>query len=156
MQVILNDLRKYSLVITIEKAKLSYRIIRGMDNEDEDEDDDDESNEDEDKSEKEVSEDNYTQEQVDAMRLVITTPNRSKLLDKYSRYASGGQSGMGFMMFDTNTGNSIISQLSSKIKTAMNADGWDQKFDHLFALTAALLEYDTWVHDNEFHDKGGM
>jgi hypothetical protein len=123
-----------------EKEKWSYRLIRGMD------------------VEKDTEEDDITQEQVDKMRIVITTHNRAKLLEKYSSYASCGQSDedSGIMMFNTATGNDVIDEMSAKIKTAMNAKGWDKKFDHLFALTAALLRYDNWVHDNEYSGAGGM
>lgn len=54
------------------------------------------------------------------------------------------------MMFNTSSGNYVISELLDRIKSAMSSNKkWPAKFNTLFALTYNLLEYDFWYYDNE-------
>lgn len=139
-----------------DQKKYAHYLVQGIGNDD-DEDEDIFGDDDEQENKKELDLDTLTQEQVDKLRLIILTPNRKKLLKKASSFVSGGQSdeGFGFMMFSTSSGNNVILELSSKIKSAMNSKTLDKKFDALFALTAALLDYDSWVYDNECWGEGG-
>ena len=53
------------------------------------------------------------------------------------------------------TGNDVILNLAKMVKKALNKATLPQRFDALFALTFALNQIDSWMHDNECYERGG-
>jgi uncharacterized protein YqeY len=98
-----------------------------------------------------------TEEEVSQLRHVIVTPRRSTCLDKAAEFVTLGQSrdGGGWMMFNTSSGNDVIYDLPKKINSAMRKKTIPERFDHLFALTYKLHQYDFWLRDNEMWDDDG-
>ena len=69
-------------------------------------------------------------------------------------FATCGQSGDGFCMFNTHSGNTIIAGIPKQVQKALKKKTVPEQFDYLFALTYALNEYDYWMNDNEEWGKG--
>jgi hypothetical protein len=60
----------------------------------------------------------------------------------------------GIMMFDTSTGNAVVSGIADEVKKAVAKKSKSAKFDHLLALTYALNDNDMWARDNELWGDG--
>lgn len=136
-------------------------LIQGIEaSDDEDEEDEegkvdadekDESNRPAKKQKKELS-----AEQVSTLRYVLLTKARDQEVEKGLKFASCNQNKRQISIFDTNTGNVVISKLPRKIKDCMMKKlTKSQQFDKLLGLTFGLNEYDTWIHDSEMWEKGG-
>ena len=135
--------------MTRENA-LGQMMVKGVEtDEDEDNEEDDDEEDDEEEGGKQ-----YTEKKIAKLRHILINDSRSKALTKASKFASCGQSG-GFMMFNTTSGNQIISGIPTEIKKAMNKKKITERFDALFALTSSLKNYDFWMHDNEMWGEGG-
>jgi hypothetical protein len=118
-----------------EHRAVGYTIIRGINADDEEEDSEEESD---DKRKK------YTAEQMDAIRVLIITESREKLMKKADKFASGGQAGSGFCMFNTHSGNVIIMGIPHEISKVSKLKTAAERFDGLLALTYALGKWDYW------------
>ena len=144
-----------------DHGALGYTVIRGLEASDEEEDSD--------------KCDKYTADQMDNMRVILITKSRENLIKKANKFASGGQAGSGFCMFNTHSGNVIIAGIPQEISKVSKMKTAAVRFDGLFALTDALGDWDYWfvdqgpnslpqvskishmsrMHDNEEWDEGG-
>ena len=115
-------------------------MVAGIPRDDDEEDEDDEDDDGKD----------YTEEQFAAMRFIVITKNRAKLLEKAFKFADPND---GF--FTTSSGNKIISGLPAQIAKALKPTDLSARFDGLLALTHAIHTYDDWMHDNEYWGEGG-
>ena len=90
-----------------------------------------------------------TEEQLAGMRLLMSTPARSKAADRYFEFVDpdGG-------FFTTSSGNEVVYGIKDTVKKAMAKPSKTAKFDELSMLTYALFMDDMWMHDNEAWDEG--
>lgn len=123
-------------------------LIRGLnqlndDEEDEIEDDDDD---DEDNS-------RYTMEQMQQLRYIIMTTNRNHQVEEMENIIFGSQANIKMELFNTSFSYKVMNSWY-KVKSRLQRKNTSpsQKLDILFAYTCTLLNFDTWIHDNE----GGM
>ena len=119
-----------------DHGALGYIVIRGLNADDEEEEEEEDS---EDKCDK------YTAAQMDAMRVILVTESREKLMKKADKFASGGQAGSGFCMFNTHSGNVTIAGIPKEISKISKLKTIAERFDGLFALTFALSKWDYWL-----------
>ena len=99
----------------------------------------------------------YTEEDVAAMRIVVVTKARAKAFAAAQNFAAGQEiddDDCGIMMFDTSTGNAVVSGIADEVKKAVAKKSKSAKFDHLLALTYALNDNDMWARDNELWGDG--
>lgn len=133
-----------NLVITREKA-IGCLQIQGPFGADSDEEE-----------EEELELTTLTEKQVRNLRDVILTKKRNKEVEKYFEFATGGDSGGGFVFSNTSTGNNVIFGMPDEIKKALKRSSVPGKFDALLGLTYNLFMYDSWMSDNECYDDGTM
>lgn len=90
-----------------------------------------------------------TEEQLAGMRLLMSTPARSKAADCYFEFVDpdGG-------FFTTSSGDEVVFGIKDCVKKAMAKRSKTAKFDELSMLTYALFVDDMWMHDNEAWDEG--
>ena len=91
------------------EGALGYIVVRGI------RDDDDDDNDDEEHSDEEDSTEKYSDEQMNMTRVVLVTKSREKFMEKTDKFATCGQAGSGCMMFNTHSGNVIISGIPKEI-----------------------------------------
>ena len=91
------------------EGALGYIVVRGIRDDDEDDNDDEEHSDEEDSTEK------YSDEQMNMTRVVLVTKSREKFMEKTDKFATCGQAGSGCMMFNTHSGNVIISGIPKEI-----------------------------------------
>lgn len=99
----------------------------------------------------------YSEEDVAAMRIVVVTKARAKAFAAAQNFAAGQEiddDDCGIMMFDTSTGNAVVSGIADEVKKAVAKKSKSAKFDHLLALTYALNDNDMWARDNELWGDG--
>lgn len=99
----------------------------------------------------------YTEEDVAAMRIVVVTKARAKAFAAAQNFAAGQEiddDDCGIMMFDTSTGNAVVSGIADEVKKAVAKKSKSAKFDELLALTYALNDNDMWARDNELWGDG--
>jgi hypothetical protein len=125
----------------ISGAILVKGISRSNDSEDESESDDEE-NDDTSK---------YTTEQMNSLRVIMITKNRSEQHEKMGRLILGDQYGDSFKMFNTSFSYDVLDSWQ-RVKGRLSKMTPSEKFDALLAYTHTLKQYDVWMHDNE----GGM
>jgi hypothetical protein len=133
--------------VSKEQKALGAMMVQGISGDSDDEEDD----EDEEGDDSKV----YTAEQISQLRHIIINDSREKCLKKAAKFATGGQEGDGFMMFNTQTGNNIIYGIPLEIEKAMKKKKISERFDAMFALTYNLKEYDCWMQDNEMWGEDG-
>ena len=125
----------------ISGAILVKGISRSNDSEDESESDDEE-NDDTSK---------YTTEQMNSLRVIMITKNRSEQHEKMGKLILGDQYGDSFKMFNTSFSYDVLDSWQ-RVKGRLSKMTPSEKFDALLAYTHTLKQYDVWMHDNE----GGM
>ena len=93
----------------------------------------------------------YTMKQMNALRYIMVTQNRSDQLDQMEKVVLGDQANHSFLTFTTSfalevldTWDVVTAKLARKTP--------DQKLDILLAYTIVLKTHDSWMYDNE----GGM
>ena len=107
----------------------------------------------------------YSDEVVADFRIVVITKERTAAIETARRLAVGvfddsdddGDSDdddCGLVMFDTSSGNAVVSNIADAVKKAVAKRSVSSKFDHLLALTYALQQEDTWARDNEMWEDG--
>ena len=99
----------------------------------------------------------YSEEDVAAMRIVVVTKARAKAFAAAQNFAAGQEiddDDCGFLMFDTSTGNAVVSGIADEVKKAVAKKSKSAKFDELLALTYALNDNDMWARDNELWGDG--
>ena len=147
---------------TMEEVKgIGSMLVVGIN--DDDDDDDEEKDEEEDaddeqagKKQKKEEKEELTSDQVDTLRHIIITKDRSKFLKSASKFASCGQDQDGFAMFNTHSGNNVISGIIKEVQKAMCKKTLPERFDAMFGLFWALNEYDNWMSDNEEWGEDGL
>lgn len=111
-------------------------------------DDDDDDYDDEDEDDEIDENESYTDEQINNLRHIIITENREKEFERNTRK-------YGLSFSNTHTGNATIYQIPQSIKKYMKKPTLSESFDGMFAMTYALLNFDTWMYDNEEWGEGG-
>ena len=107
----------------------------------------------------------YSDEVVADFRIVVITKERAAAIETARRFAVGmfddsdddGDSDdddCGLVMFDTSSGNAVVSNIADAVKKAVAKRSVSSKFDHLLALTYALHSDDMWARDNEMWGEG--
>ena len=107
----------------------------------------------------------YSDEVVADFRIVVITKERAAAIETARRFAVGvfddsdddGDSDdddCGLVMFDTSSGNAVVSNIAHAVKSAVAKRSVSSKFDHLLALTYALHSDDMWARDNEMWGEG--
>ena len=103
----------------------------------------------------------YSDEVVADFRIVVITKERAAAIETARRFAMGSASdsdsdddGCGLVMFDTSSGNAVVSNIADAVKRAVAKRSASSKFDHLLALTYALHSDDMWARDNEMWGEG--
>lgn len=128
----------------IEGAMLIKGIPRtDPDDEDDEDEDDDKGNEDNSK---------YTTEQMNELRFVMITKNRSEQLEKMRNLILKDQADDSFMMFNTSFSYDVLDSWDHVKRRLLPRKSPAQKLDILLAFTYMIKEFDVWMHDNE----GGM
>ena len=96
------------------------------------------------------------EEDVAAMRIVVVTKARAAAFTAAQNFAAGQEldDDCGIMMFDTSSGNAVVSGMAEHVKNAVAEKSKSAKFDHLLALTYALNENDMWARNNELWGDG--
>lgn len=92
-----------------------------------------------------------TTEQMDSLRYVLITQNRSDKLDEMRELILGDQVDSCCLMFTTSFSYHIMDSLYT-IKQMLAQEQSDKQLDILFAYTYTIKEHNYWMHDNE----GGM
>ena len=96
---------------------------------------------------------------------MVITKERAAAIETARRFAVGmfddsdddGDSDdddCGLVMFDTSSGNAVVSNIADAVKKAVAKRSVSSKFDHLLALTYALHSDDMWARDNEMWGEG--
>ncbi len=134
-----------------KQGAIGIMMIVGLDREDDDEDEDNENVEDKDKKPEKVT----TKEELATLRYMVMTKDREKALDDIEDFATFGQKGDDFQMYNTHSGNMTILGIPKEVNKAMKKKSDPQKFDALFALTWWLKRVEVWIEDNELYDEGG-
>ena len=105
----------------------------------------------------------YSDEVVADFRIVVITKERAAAIETARRFAMGSafdsdsdsdDDVSGLVMFDTSSGNAVVSNIADAVKRAVAKRSVSSKFDHLLALTYALHSDDMWARDNEMWGEG--
>ena len=105
----------------------------------------------------------YSDEVVADFRIVVITKERAAAIETARRFAMGSafdsdsdsdDDVSGLVMFDTSSGNAVVSNIADAVKRAVAKRSVSLKFDHLLALTYALHSDDMWARDNEMWGEG--
>jgi hypothetical protein len=146
--------------VILREGMFGHILLKGINRED-DEDEEDEDGDGDVNGSASTSKVPYTAEEILTMRCYLINDSREKALDKAAKLATGGQTG-GMMMFNTQTGNTIIAKALkevkriSKMKSVSTAGvAATSQIDSLFGLTRMLHRYDCWIQDNECWGEGG-
>jgi hypothetical protein len=94
----------------------------------------------------------YTEEELTRLRYVIVTDRREKTLEQYSNLVLGEQAEGGLLMFDSSFSADIFKKIPPEIKKILKKKSPAEKFDELYGLTKALLNYNVWMFDYEDAD----
>jgi hypothetical protein len=130
---------------------LGHIPIRGIaptrgDNDDDDGDDDSDDDSDE---EQEQDTSKYTLVQMQHLRSVMATKERSDAIDQMTNLLLGEQAGSSFMMFNTSYSYQVLNAFEDIKKLLTKTKSWTHKFNLLFAFTFMIDQHDTWMHDHE-------
>merc|ERR1712157_97612 len=96
----------------------------------------------------------YSEGQLAQLRHILIDAARDKALKVARKFVTLGQEGS-MCMFNTHSGNEIILGIPVQVRKAMRKKKLSERFNALFALTFSLLQFDFWMHDNEFYEEGG-
>lgn len=105
-------------------------------------DDSDDESEDDEAARQRVA--NFTQEQIDTLRYVLITKERSDLLDKINDAFEGDQVGSNIMMFSSSDRWFFLSYIHEELQKLQKQKNLGKRFDHLFALTFISLDFGIW------------
>eukprot|EP00008_Paramoeba_atlantica_P004395 CAMPEP_0201483564 /NCGR_PEP_ID=MMETSP0151_2-20130828/7760_1 /ASSEMBLY_ACC=CAM_ASM_000257 /TAXON_ID=200890 /ORGANISM="Paramoeba atlantica, Strain 621/1 / CCAP 1560/9" /LENGTH=262 /DNA_ID=CAMNT_0047866757 /DNA_START=22 /DNA_END=807 /DNA_ORIENTATION=- len=97
-----------------------------------------------------------TEAEASKLRHLIVTKNREKEIEKGLKFASNGQHGGFFCMFNTSDGNAVISGIAGQLRRVQRIKTLPQQFDALLGLTVGLKEYECWANDNEYWGEGDL
>jgi len=119
-------------------------MIKGMHSSNED-------SEDEDSEDEEETSFEYTTEQMNSLRFIMATKNRSDKMDEMQKLVLRGQDTHNVLAFNTSFSYEVADAWQV-VKRSLQRKTPAQKLDILMAFTFMIKEYDCWMHDNE----GGM
>jgi hypothetical protein len=131
----------------------SCMTVRGIKRIEQDDDDDDDDEEEEDDDNDNNDDKNYTEEQLDHVRLIMMTDARIKMFEHMSQLVLGDQYDRDFMMFDTRFSYEVVDAfeiLKRKMRNMTGARSSKVKFDMILGFTAEIDKYDVWMHDHEY------
>ncbi len=94
----------------------------------------------------------YNEEEMAQFRHVIITDRREKTLDEYSEFLLGEQAEDGILAFNTSFSTEVFEKVPKEIKKILKKKTAGEKFDSLYGLTKALVNYDVWMLDYEDAD----
>ena len=90
---------------------------------------------------------NLSADECDQLRYILINKQRGDLLDYYEDIILGDQADDSFLMFDTSFSYKLIPLIARIATKKFKSDA--EAFNHLFAFSYNILQFDVWAHDNE-------
>ena len=131
------------------KGRMVTRGVSRRKGEDDESDDEMDDEMDDDDDDEEANNSKYTMEELESIRSVMITENRSKMLDQMHDFILEDQADDSIKMFGTSFSYHIHGSFYDIKRRRSNLKSWSQKFDLLFAYTFTIGRWDSWMWDNE-------
>jgi hypothetical protein len=147
---------KVNAVVKREKAlgRITVRGIAPPPRDNDDDDDDDDADEDSDGEDQEQDTSKLTLAQMEPLRFVMATKERTDAIDEMQALLLGDQAGSSFMMFNTSYSYQVLDAFEDVKLKFTKTKSWPQKFNLLFGFTFMIDQHDVWMHDHEL-GRGG-